>query len=326
MKVLKASVVSVFVALLAFGLIALHAQESRRSQRRLSPADKELFRKVKVIRVVVEQTYEKADKVRLPFYEYAEKFLEYAGFQTVKGDAKTYDATLHIKARGIAGGANYSPSGLPGLGGGSWHWTSARVSGTISLSVSNKTFKWNFSGEEWPAASIVRREPHYVSLSTPYDAPFKPAFNKGFAILLLRLVAETKDISSLVAVLKDEDLEVRYTAAKALAEINPEWMRTAEAKRKVPEFISALKDENWDLRWAAARALGKLKDPRAVEPLISALKDHWWAPLIPFLKDEDSWVRSTAAKALAKITGKNFGEDQAKWQSWWQENKGRLLK
>jgi HEAT repeat protein len=51
-----------------------------------------------------------------------------------------------------------------------------------------------------------------------------------------------------------------------------------------------------DVRWNAADALGKLKDVRAVEPLI-------WA-----LKDEDEFVRERAADALGRI-----GDEGAVW-------------
>jgi len=91
-------------------------------------------------------------------------------------------------------------------------------------------------------------------------------------------------------------------------------METEEAKRKVPEFISALKDSDWMVRQAAAYALGEIKDPRAVKPLISALNDSHWS------------VRQAAAEALKEITGKDFGEDQRKWQEWWEKSKGRLQK
>ena len=69
-------------------------------------------------------------------------------------------------------------------------------------------------------------------------------------------------------------------------------------------IIAALKDEDGDVRRVAVWALEELKDPRAVEPLISALKD------------EDMRVRFWTVKALEKITGKNFGEDEAKWRDW----------
>jgi hypothetical protein len=32
-------------------------------------------------------------------------------------------------------------------------------------------------------------------------------------------------------------------------------------------------------------------------------------------------VRARAARALRKITGKDFGKDPEKWQKWWEENK-----
>ena len=61
-------------------------------------------------------------------------------------------------------------------------------------------------------------------------------------------------------------------------------------------------------RRCAALALGKIGKP-AVEPLIAALKD------------KDSGVRKDAAEALTKITGKDFGRDQAQWRDWWERNK-----
>ena len=38
--------------------------------------------------------------------------------------------------------------------------------------------------------------------------------------------------------------------------------------------------------------------------------------IIATLKDKDGDVRRAAVKALEKITGKNFGEDEAKWRDW----------
>jgi len=69
-------------------------------------------------------------------------------------------------------------------------------------------------------------------------------------------------------------------------------------------IIATLKDEDGDVRRVAVWALEELKDLRAVEPLISALKD------------EDMRIRFWAVKALEKITGEDFGEDEAKWRDW----------
>ena len=64
-----------------------------------------------------------------------------------------------------------------------------------------------------------------------------------------------------------------------------------------------------DDRSRAVYKLGEIGDKRAVEPLIAALKD------------KDSDVRRRVASALTKITGKDFGEDQAQWRDWWERNK-----
>ena len=54
------------------------------------------------------------------------------------------------------------------------------------------------------------------------------------------------------------------------------------------------------IRVRAALALGEIKDSRAVEPLIAALKD------------ESLLVRIKSAYTLYEITGKDFGRNQEK--------------
>ena len=61
-------------------------------------------------------------------------------------------------------------------------------------------------------------------------------------------------------------------------------------------------------------ALRWIRDFRAVEPLITALKD------------EDGSVRSEAVSALRTITGKDLGEDSDEWKTWWNENKETFTK
>ena len=73
-------------------------------------------------------------------------------------------------------------------------------------------------------------------------------------------------------------------------------------------FIKNLQEKNPRVRQRAAFILGMSKDPRAVEPLIAALKDG------------DTTVQDRAAEALVKITGQDFGKDQGKWRQWWKEN------
>jgi HEAT repeat protein len=61
-------------------------------------------------------------------------------------------------------------------------------------------------------------------------------------------------------------------------------------------------------------ALLIMKDYRAVEPLIAALRDP------------DNYVRQRASSALSHITGKNFGDRPEEWQAWWDQVKKEYLK
>jgi len=91
-----------------------------------------------------------------------------------------------------------------------------------------------------------------------------------------------RDVKGLIRALGyKKDWEVRAAAARALGGIKD--------PRAVEPLIAALKDEDSDVRKAAARALGEIKDPRAVEPLIAALED------------EELRVRAAAAEALGQI-------------------------
>ena len=74
---------------------------------------------------------------------------------------------------------------------------------------------------------------------------------------------------------------MREHAAKTLGAIGDE--------RAVEPLITALKDKNGFVIIAAAGALGEIKDTRAVEPLITALKD------------KNEFVVRAAAEALVEI-------------------------
>ena len=88
-------------------------------------------------------------------------------------------------------------------------------------------------------------------------------------------------IAPLIAVLRDEDANVRRNAAKDLGKIGD--------KRAVEPLIAILEDPDWRIRSDAVLALGKIGDKKAVDPLIDALKD------------KDSSVRRMAAETLGKI-------------------------
>jgi HEAT repeat protein len=114
---------------------------------------------------------------------------------------------------------------------------------------------------------------------------------------------------------------------------------------QLERLIQNLNSEYRDLRMSAIWTLGRVKDPRAVEALINALrhKDPLMRekaaealgetkdmkavePLIAMLKDEEETIPGIAAEALEKITGKNLGQNHDKWQKWWEQNKGTIRK
>ena len=163
-------------------------------------------------------------------------------------------------------------------------------------------------------------------------------------------------VPALTTALEDEDPIVREIAANVLTAVGD--------CRAVESWLAALADEYWKIRAMAARGLGEVREPRAIGPLISAMKDSpmvreplgWksdrdrlnqatflasaqWAltrlgapvvePLITAMKDETNFFRSLAGRVLSSITGKKFlrGNDSPeKWQKWWQDNRDTLRK
>jgi HEAT repeat protein len=87
-----------------------------------------------------------------------------------------------------------------------------------------------------------------------------------------------------IEALKDEDAEVRRSAAEALARVD------AKTPGVVPALAEALRDRDSEVRGAAALALGRLRVAREAVP-----------PLCQTLRDSDARVRIQAAWALTRI-------------------------
>ena len=103
-----------------------------------------------------------------------------------------------------------------------------------------------------------------------------PAVRKGVVMDLIQF-GETA-IDPLIALLMDDDADVRVHAATALG-----WVGGEEAIRPL---LVALNDSDTQVRRYAARAMCWVVDKSAVEGLIQALED------------EDNYVRCYAARAL----------------------------
>jgi HEAT repeat protein len=123
-----------------------------------------------------------------------------------------------------------------------------------------------------------------------------------FNLFLLSAVrSEIDQVDTVIQNLNSEYRDLRMSAVWTL--------RKVKDPRALEALIKALKHEDLLVREKVAEALGERKDLRAIEPLISALKD------------EEKTVHEIAAKALQNITGKDFGQDHDKWMTWWNKNK-----
>lgn len=149
--------------------------------------------------------------------------------------------------------------------------------------------------------------------------------------------ADPRGITALFERMSDEEeiINVRRAAMKALS--------VRADQRIIEALIKTLQDKQRDIRETAARLLGKIKAPQAVGPLISALADDGYyvrmnaaeslgaiadakaiPALLKIMYDKNKRVREAAFASLKKITGLDFGSDNIRWQSWWEENKDNL--
>ena len=128
-----------------------------------------------------------------------------------------------------------------------------------------------------------------------------------------------------------------------------------EHEAEVDRWIERLRDSDEDIVFSATIELARLKDLRAVPPLIDVVSKHkdFYArlgaatalgelqavdgvpALIDALNDKDDLVRTAASEALQRITGENFnfvsglGKNeririQRRWKQWWRENEDAL--
>jgi len=143
----------------------------------------------------------------------------------------------------------------------------------------------------------------------------------------LGLIGDKKATGALKRVFKaDKDLEVRIWAAFSLTRIAGDISTFT--------FLTDAVSGGSTTHPEAARALGMIGDPRAVGPLIQALKDpacavrgvSAWAlgeigdrtaikPLIDMLTDQ--CIGQSSAEALKKITGQDLGVDENAWRAWY---------
>lgn len=92
-------------------------------------------------------------------------------------------------------------------------------------------------------------------------------------------------VDFLIPLLKDPDDDVRWEAAKALAEIAD--------PRAASELVGLLMDHNYGVRWLAAEGLIPIA-PNALKPLLEKLAEH----------PDSSWLRRGALHVLHELAKK----------------------
>jgi len=103
------------------------------------------------------------------------------------------------------------------------------------------------------------------------------------AVRVLGLVGKPEAIDALAEAAKDPDQDVRRAAVVALGSIKDD-------PRAVAPLIDALKDSYWFARSEAANALGQKQDARAVKPLLDTVSD------------KDDTVKTSAENALVLLS------------------------
>ena len=197
------------------------------------------------------------------------------------------------------------------------------------------------------------------SETTPADEASRALAQVGASAvnaLLLALKAPNPDVRRLAAKALGQigELYRHPKAAQKIMDAYPTANASARADMvfalahindilAVPFLMEHAKDPDPDVRAAIMLALGKLRDGRAVPTLLAGLSDGdeitranaayalgaFYSPividaLISQLTDTSARVREAAAESLMSMTGVNYGTEQDKWQSWWQEQRNKM--
>lgn len=186
----------------------------------------------------------------------------------------------------------------------------ARLVGAIGLARHNKLPE-SLEGDSFLLGN-VRRWIKHQNAKPGFDSPKFATWMKedselqsksDLSIMALGFSADRRALPTLFNVLKlrDVDYWTHVYACEACARI-----ASADA---TPILEDCLKSTNFNALPEAFRALITLNDKQAVPLAI--------ARITPDIKNYNSGF---IVKELAKVTGKDFGYNRDRWQSWWQSN------
>lgn len=297
------------------------------------------FKHVKNVRMTFRLDFEEMEKATFGIDRIAKKIMANAGLRLVEDRQKEADADFHIEVKGKALRASYFSAND--------QYTGAELSGTLSFITSKGfVYEMRFKGRiDPPSLTVIYTR---TGKSAPNLAPWAGALGLrgSYDDRLLDMVKTIFGSQTLIYLLSDIDLDLAKKARDKILEMNdPNTIelllniinnyKNAQSveyalnildrfnNRETLKFINTIgplyqinRGEDARLVANAAYILGELKESRAVESLISALENH------------DESVRNTIVSSLKKITGagEGFYSNQAKWQTWWKENKEIILK
>ncbi len=272
---------------------ACKAQEPSEEQR-------QAFRAAKTVRIVVEQTYEQAPEIRLPFEEVTRRLLAYTQLTAVGAPSETADMTVTIRARGRARSRSYTATDYSLVS--QQLYTGASLQGDVAAVVeSYPPLSRSFRREVEPPRTI--NDAQVPKYRRPADAPFVEAFAsaapESFLWTLEEFLSELYGRRTVAGAFKDNHTYVATIGLGALMKLDPpeaaatcvEALREPRAETDVnniftclwslahqrPESLEALlpiaNDSDSTVRSAAVYALGQIEDPRAAEAVVAAMRD-----------------------------------------------------
>ncbi|MGB9607148.1 MAG: HEAT repeat domain-containing protein [bacterium] len=141
------------------------------------------------------------------------------------------------------------------------------------------------------------------------------------AVIALGKLQDPRSVPLVLQILREsiyrwdeEGRNLRREAYNALVRLGP---------LAVEQLLSTLQDGESSLSTLAISALGEIRDPRAVDPLLSLLEE-----ILTYGRSRggESLSPQTIHSALVNITHQDFGYDIALWKHWWERNKSLFLK
>jgi hypothetical protein len=164
------------------------------------------------------------------------------------------------------------------------HNADRRREGTLLLSNSS------FGGEEV-----------YVTLYRDYVANERDPLVRAVSVRALSRHGEASDATLIATALEDENVQVRWEAAKGLQRLH--------LPTTVPPLLNTLRDseEHADVRVAAATALGQYPQDRTFQGLVAGLDAR------------ELSVNIACQRSLQTITGEDHGQDPRAWLNWYNE-------